>query len=78
MGEKTAEYVFGELAAQRDFNYYVSKTTNRTTKALLSQSKLNKTILLLSCFSIAYMYFNEKQISRLTKEVEELKSTKGE
>jgi hypothetical protein len=78
MGEKTTEYVFGELTNQRDFNYYVSKVATRTSKALTSQTKFNKAVVLLSWMGIAYLYFNQKKISKLTKEVEELKQMKGE
>ena len=78
MGEKTTEYIFGELASVRAFNNDVTKYAINTKRALIAQTKFNKAILALAALGVAYMYFNEKKNIRLTKEVEELKRMKGE
>ena len=78
MGEKTADYIFGELASVRAFNNEVTRYAVSTKRTLIAQTKFNKAVLVLAALGLAYMYFNEKKNSRLTKEVEELKRIKGE
>lgn len=78
MGEKTTDYIFGELASVRAFNNEVTKYAVNTKRTLIAQTKFNKAVLVLAALGVAYMYLNEKKNRRLTKEVEELKRMKGE
>ena len=78
MGEKTTDYIFGELANVRAFNNEVTKYAISTKRTLIEQTKFYKAVLVLAVLGVAYMYLNEKKNRRLTKEVEELKRMKGE
>lgn len=85
MGEKQTEYVFGSLTEQQDFNkkvsnfaYVADKSLRAVSRTLSNQAKVNKTVFMLACLGMIYIYAHEKRISKLTKKVEELKRTKGE
>lgn len=78
MGDKTTDYIFGELANVRAFNNEITKYAVSTKRTLIAQTKFNRAVLVLAGLGLVYMYLSEKKNSKLTKEVEELKRMKGE
>ena len=60
----------------------IQNSMNDITKVLIKQRKTNRRLALLTLVGAAYIYASEKrhryEISELSKEIEELKQTKGE
>lgn len=76
--DKTFGYIFGEL-------HMLKHDTGLVIKNLRAQNRLNKSFALLAIAGGVYIYANEKlrekdqeAIETLTKEVAELKKSKGE
>lgn len=76
--EKTLGYIFGDLTM-------LKHDTRVTIRNFKKQGKINRGFALLFMLAGGYIYFNEKQrvedtnkITLLTREVEELKKSKGE
>ena len=69
--EKMVSYVFGNIENHE-------KAIGVIAKTLSNQFKFNKTVAFFAVTTTACLYLTNKKIDKLTKEVEELKKTKGE
>lgn len=85
MPEKTNEYIISVLTQQNYINDRLAQfaaVTNESLKIMQKNIKrqkgFNNCMVLFSILCSAYIYYNEKRVDDLRKEVKELKQTKGE
>lgn len=85
MPEKTNEYIISVLTQQNYINDRLAQfaaVTNESLKIMQKNIKrqkgFNNRMVLFSILCSAYIYYNEKRVDDLRKEVKELKQTKGE
>lgn len=78
MGDKARDYILEELSRQHKYNEHVEQILGNVYKALAKHKRFGKKIIVLSIAAVGYAVFCEKRISKLSKEVKELKRTKGE
>jgi tRNA isopentenyl-2-thiomethyl-A-37 hydroxylase MiaE len=85
MPEKVCEHIIETLIQQSHCNERVARFATMTDeslrtiyKTLKRQKRFNNQVVLFSIACSAYIYYNEKRIDNLRKQVKELKQTKGE
>ena len=85
MPEKMNEYILSVLTQQNFINDKMSQFATITNESLKIMQKdikrqrgFNKRMVLFSIICSAYIYYNEKRVDTLRKEVKEFKQTKGE
>lgn len=69
--EKMISYIFGNIENHE-------KSIRLIAKCLKNQDRINNATTAFAVMTTAYLYLANKEIKRLSKEVEELKKTKGE
>lgn len=78
MGDKATDYILEELSRQHKYNEHNEHILGNIYRTLAKHKRFGKKAIVLSIAAVGYAIFCEKRISKLSKEVKELKRTKGE
>lgn len=83
--ENTVDYILGEFSKQHKLNEKISKFATNTdeafqvvAKALIKVKKFDNLSVIFAMLCIGYGCYNMKKLTKLEKELKELRKMKGE